>query len=218
MLILSLSTLFNAQAQVEKKLGEFHELKVYDLIDVQLVKSDENRIVLTGNNTQDVVIVNKNGVLKIRMNIEKSFDGNKTKATLYYTNIDVIDANEGSSIYSDDLIKQFDFKLNAQEGGIIKVSLETTYLDVKSVTGGIIETKGTVKKQNINMNTGGIYKGENLKTEETEVTIVAAGEAYVNASKLMDIKIRVGGDVYIYGNPEKVNESKAIGGRIKRMD
>ena len=218
MLILSLSTLFNAQAQVEKKLGEFHELKVYDLIDVQLVKSDENRIVLTGNNTQDVVIVNKNGVLKIRMNIEKSFDGNKTKATLYYTNIDVIDANEGSSIYSDDLIKQFDFKLNAQEGGIIKVNLETTYLDVKSVTGGIIETKGTVKKQNIKMNTGGIYKGENLKTEETEVTIVAAGEAYVNASKLMDIKIRVGGDVYIYGNPEKVNESKAIGGRIKRMD
>jgi len=218
LLILSFSALFNAQAQVEKKLGEFHELKVYDLIEVQLVKSDENRIVLTGKNTQDVVIVNKNGVLKIRMNIEKSFDGNKTNATLYYTNIDVIDANEGASIYSDDLIKQFDFKLNAQEGGSIKVNLETTYLDVKSVTGGIIETKGTVKKQNINMNTGGIYKGENLKTEETEVTIVAAGEAYVNASKLMDIKIRVGGDVYIYGNPEKVNESKAIGGRIKRMD
>jgi len=218
LLILSFSALFNAQAQLEKKLGEFHELKVYDLIEVQLVKSDENRIVLTGKNTQDVVIVNKNGVLKIRMNIEKSFDGNKTNATLYYTNIDVIDANEGASIYSDDLIKQFDFKLNAQEGGSIKVNLETTYLDAKSVTGGIIETQGTVKKQNITMNTGGIYKGEHLKTEETKVAIVAAGEAYVNASKLVDIKIRVGGDVYIYGNPEKVNESKAIGGRIKRMD
>jgi len=218
LLILCLFALYNTEAQIEKKLGEFHELKVYDLIDVKLVKSDENRIVLTGKNTQDVVIVNKNGVLKIRMNIEKSFDGNKTEATLYFTNIDVIDANEGASIYSDDLIKQYDFKLKAQEGGSIKVNLETTYLDVKSVTGGIIETKGSVKKQNITMNTGGIYKGEHLKTEETEVTIVAAGEAYVNASKLMDIKIRAGGDVYIYGNPEKVNESKAIGGRIKRMD
>lgn len=218
LLILCLFALYNTEAQIEKKLGEFHELKVYDLIDVKLVKSDENRIVLTGKNTQDVVIVNKNGVLKIRMNIEKSFEGNKTEATLYFTNIDVIDANEGASIYSDDLIKQYDFKLKAQEGGSIKVNLETTYLDVKSVTGGIIETKGSVKKQNITMNTGGIYKGEHLKTEETEVTIVAAGEAYVYASKLMDIKIRAGGDVYIYGNPEKVNESKAIGGRIKRMD
>ena len=216
--LLCIAGLLNAQAQIEKSLGEFHELKVYDLIDVKLIKSNENKIVLTGKNTQDVVIVNKNGVLKIRMNIEKSFVGNKTEATLYYTNIDIIDANEGASIYSDDVFKQFDFELKAQEGGIIKVNLETTYLDVKSVTGGIIETNGTVKKQKITMNTGGIYKGEHLKTEETEVSIVAAGEAYVNASKLMDIKIRVGGDVYIYGNPEKVNESKAIGGRIKRMD
>lgn len=218
-LVLFLSGFLNVQAQIEKKLGEFHELKVYDLIDVKLVKSDENKIVFTGKNIDDVVIVNKNGVLKIRMNIEKSFDGNKTNATLYYnTNIDVIDANEGASIYSNDLIKQFDFELKTQEGGIINVNLETNYLDVKSVTGGIIETKGAVKKQKITMNTGGIYKGENLKTEETEVSIVAAGEAYINASKLVDIKIRVGGDVYIYGNPEKVNESKAIGGRIKRMD
>lgn len=218
LLILCLTGALNVQAQIEKSLGEFHELKVYDLIDVKLVKSDENKIVLTGKNTQDVVIVNKNGVLKIRMNIEKSFDGNKTDATLYYTNIDVIDANEGASIYSEDVFKQFDFELKAQEGGLIKVNLETNYLDVKSVTGGIIETSGTVKRQKITMNTGGIYKGEHLKTEESEVSIVAAGEAYVNASKLMDIKIRVGGDVYIYGNPEKVNESKAIGGRIKRMD
>lgn len=219
LLILCLTVFLNTQAQIEKRLGEFHELKVYDLIDVKLLKSDENKIVLTGKNTQDVVIVNKNGVLKIRMKIEKSFDGNKTKATLYYnTNIDVFDANEGASISSDDIFKQFDFELKAQEGGLINVNLETNYLDVKSVTGGIIETKGTVKKQKISMNTGGIYKGENLKTEETEVSIVAAGEAYINASKLVDIKIRVGGDVYIYGNPEKVNESKAIGGRIKRMD
>ena len=73
--------------------------------------------------------------------------------------------------------------------------------DVKSVTGGNIEAKGTVKKQKVSLNTGGIYRGEDVKTEETEVSIVAAGEAYVNASKLVDIKIRVGGDVYIYGNP-----------------
>ena len=35
---------------------------------------------------------------------------------------------------------------------------------------------------------------------------------------VLDIKIRAGGDVYIYGDPKKVNESKALGGRIKRMN
>jgi hypothetical protein len=96
--------------------------------------------------------------------------------------------------------------------------VETSFLDVKSTTGGNIEAKGSAKRQKISLNTGGIYQGEHVKTEETEVTVVAAGEAYVNASKLVDVKIRAGGDVYIYGNPETVKESKAIGGRIKRME
>ena len=68
------------------------------------------------------------------------------------------------------------------------------------------------------MNTGGIFQGKNLESETTYITIRAAGEGHINASRLADVKIRAGGDVYIYGNPEKVNESKIIGGRIQRMD
>ena len=212
------TSILNAQSPIEKTVGEFKELKAYDLIEVKLVKSTEDKISITGKNANAVVLVNKKGKLKIRMNLEKSFDGNKTYVTLHYTDIDIIDANEGAYIYSDDTFKQFDLKLRAQEGGLIKLNVDNSFLDVKAVTGGIIETHGVAKKQSIVLNTGGIYHGKDLKTEETEVSIVAAGEAYVNASNLADIKIRVGGDVFIYGNPKTVNESKAIGGRIKRMN
>ena len=216
--LLCLSGLLQAQSKIEKTIGEFTELKVYDLIEVKLIKSNMNKIVLSGKNTEDVVIVNRNGLLKIRMNIKESFDGNKTQAILYYTNIDIIDANEGAYIYTDETIKQFDLKLKAQEGGFVKVNLTTSFLDVKSTTGGSIEPNGTVKKQKVSLNTGGIYKGEGVKSEESEISIVAAGEAHINASKFADIKIRVGGDVYVYGNPEKVNENRAIGGRIKYIN
>ena len=50
------------------------------------------------------------------------------------------------------------------------------------------------------------------------MAIRAAGEAYVNASGKVDVKIRAGGDVYIYGNPRLVDESRVFGGRIKRMN
>lgn len=216
--LLCITGILNAQSPIEKTVGEFKELKVYDLIEIKLVKSTENKISITGKNASAVIVVNKNGTLKIRMNIEKTFDGNKTYVTLYYTDIDIIDANEGAYIHSDETFKQFDLKLRAQEGGLIKLNVDNSFLDIKSVTGGNIETHGVAKKQNIVLNTGGIYHGEDAKTEETKVTIVAAGEAYVNASNFVDIKIRVGGDVFIYGNPKTVNESKAIGGRIKRMD
>jgi hypothetical protein len=215
--ILITTTLF-AQTSIEKSIGEFNELKVYDLIEVKLVKSTENKVIITGNDKDDVVINNKNGTLKIKMNFNKIFDGNNTKVILHYKSIDIIDVNEGAIVTSEDTIKQFEIDLRAQEGGSINIPVNTDYINIKAVTGGIIEANGEAITQKVSLLTGGIYKGENVETQKTDVSINAAGEAYVKASKLVDIKIRAGGDVFIYGKPETVNESKVLGGRVKRMD
>ena len=218
LLAILLVSIVTGQNTIEKTVGEFQELKVYDLIEVQLVKSKENKIVITGKNTEDVIIVNKRGKLKIKMNLEESFDGNDTSVILYYTNIDIIDVNEGAFVTSKNKIKQFEIELRAQEGGRINVDLKVEVASIKSFSGGIIETTGKSNKQNISINTGGVYKGKDLRTKVTKIAIKVAGEADVNASELVDIRIRVGGDVYIYGKPERVNESRVIGGRIKHMD
>jgi predicted small secreted protein len=217
LIVFLISVVGIAQEATQKTVGEFKELKVYDLINVELVKSDENKVVITGNNSREVVFVNKNGKLKIRMNIEGSYDGSKTKVKLYYTTIDIIDVNEGASVKSDETIKQFEIELNAQEGGTINIPLDVTYTTSKAVTGGVIETSGQSKNQKISLLTGGVYKGKGLITENTDVSINVAGKAYVHATKLVDVKVRAGGDVYIYGNPETVNESNVLGGSVERM-
>ena len=107
-LIMSLVSV--AQETTQKTVGEFSELKVYDLINVELIKSDENKVVITGHNSKGVVLVNKNGKLKIKMNIEGSYDGAKTKVKLYYTSIDIIDVNEGAVVNTKETIKQFEIK------------------------------------------------------------------------------------------------------------
>lgn len=216
--VLLITTTLFAQNSIEKEVGEFSTLKVYDLIDVELIKSDKNKAEITGINAKDVIINNKNGTLKIKMSIDEIFDGNNIKVKLFYTAFDVIDVNEGAKVHSKDDIKQFEVDLKAQEGGTINVPVNVTYTNVKAVTGGIVTLSGKSKSQDISVSTGGEYYGENLKTDTTEVSIKAGGNAYVNASKLADINIRAGGDVYVYGNPETVNESKALGGRVKRMN
>ena len=221
-LFVSLAVLFSAavvgQSPIKKDLGEFNELKAYDLINVELIKSSKNRIEISGDNMHDVEIVNKNGLLKIKMDIDEIFDGNKTYVKLYHSGLDIIDANEGAYISSDDKFKQYELTLRAQEGGQINVQCKVTEAEIKAVTGGIIQLTGSADHQDINVNTGGSFKGKEFKTERTHVSIRVGGEADVNASQLVDVKIRVGGDVYIYGDPETVNESRALGGRIKRMD
>ncbi|MCK0178813.1 DUF2807 domain-containing protein [Flavobacteriaceae bacterium S0862] len=213
-----ITTITFSQSEITKEIGEFSELKVYDLIEVELIKSNKNEAVISGRNKNDVVIVNKNGKLKIRMKLEESFDGDNTNVKLYYTNIDIIDANEGAKIRSNDKIKQYEIELRAQEGGEINLELKVTTADIKSVTGGVIQTSGKAQSQDISISTGGVYKGKDLKTESTEITIRAGGEADVNATDMLDIKIRAGGDVFVYGDPKKVNKSKALGGRIKHMN
>jgi hypothetical protein len=207
----------NAQETVEKTIGEFTTVKVYDLINLKMIKSDVNKVVISGKNRKDVETVNKNGKLKIRMNLEESYDGNDTVVILYYTSVDVIDANEGAKVTIADPIKQYEIDLKTQEGAVITAELKTTYANLRAVTGGSINVIGSSKNQDITIYTGGVFNGEEFITEHTEVSINAAGEAYIYATELVEVRIKAGGDVFIYGKPKQVDESRVLGGRIKRM-
>lgn len=207
-----------AQNDIEKTIGEFTELKVYNSIEVELIQSGENKVMISGNNAEDVVVINKNGKLKIKMKLEAKFNNNNTKVALHYTDIEIIDANQGASIFSKSTIKQYEIDLKSQEGAKIDIPVDVKYLNIKAVTGGLVMATGKAERQDISINTGGVSKTKDVATESIKVSIRAGGEAQVNATELIDIKIRAGGDVLVYGNPKIIKESKVIGGRVKRMN
>ena len=130
-----------SQNTIEKKIGEFEEVKAFDLINVTMIKSDENKVIISGKNKRNVHIINKNGKLKIRMELEESYDGNDTKVTLYYTDVDIIDANEGAKVIMKETLNKYDVKFKAQEGGEIIADIKSNYTDVRAVTGGVINLK-----------------------------------------------------------------------------
>ena len=215
LIVCALTLMTYAQGNSEKVIGAFKELKVYDLIEVELIKSEENKVVVSGKNTEDLVVVHKKDLLKIRMTLEESFDGDDTTVKVYYTELEIIDANEGAIVKSKDPIEQFELKLRAQEGGKIRLDVrDLKFMNVKAISGGNVTVSGSVKNQTVDINTGGAYEGENLASENTNVTIKAAGVAHVNASKKVDAKVRAGGTVYVYGNPETIDENTILGGKI----
>ena len=207
----------NAQESIEKSIGEFSTVKVFDLIHLKMIESKENKVVISGKNRKDVEVVNNNGKLKIRMTLKESYDGNDTVIQLYYTSVDAIDANEGAKVTIESPIKQYEIDLRTQEGAEITAALETTYANFRAVTGGIINVTGSSKNQDVSIYTGGIFNGKDFITNKTDVSINAAGEAYVNAKDFVGVRIKAGGDVFIYGEPKEVDESTILGGRIKRM-
>lgn len=206
-----------SQNPITKDLGDFTEVKVYDRIAVNLVKSEENKVVITGKDASQVKIVNKEGTLKIKMDFDLIFDGTNIFVQVYYNNLQIIDGNEGSVITSNELIEQDKIEIKMQEGARVKVGLKVREAHLRAVTGGIIEASGQAVTQKVKVNTGGIYEGRELKTENAEIFVQAGGEVEAYASKLADLTIRAGGDIIIYGNPAEVKRHRTFGGRIKIM-
>ena len=173
---------------------------------------------IKGENVDDIQIVNKNGILKIRMELEKIFHGEDTFVEVHYTNLKLIDGNEGAKITSNAQIQQNTIELKAQEGAQIKVGLAVNHVAIRAVTGGVVDASGIAKNQEVVLNTGGVFEGRELATETASVKITAAGEAEVNATEKLDIKVKAGGNVYVYGNPKELNKSTFAGGKIYIQD
>jgi hypothetical protein len=195
-------------------LGDFNTLKVFDQLNVTLIPSDENKVVVTGKNESYFEAINKNGVLKLRLSITKMLSGDDTKVTLYFKNIQSIDANEGSIVSCKDTFKQTTMDLSSQEGAMIEVELDVDNTTAKLNSGGIINLSGKAVTQKTTITSGGIFNAKNLETSQTTVSVSAGGSADVNASILVDAKVNAGGTITIYGKPKQIKQQSFAGGTI----
>lgn len=204
-----------AFGQIKKKPGEFSKVTAFDRIDVMLVAGQENSVEIEGKNSKDVEIVNKNGELKIRLPLLKLLDGENVSVTVYYTNIDAVEANEGSRIACEDKINEMSFDIIAKEGSEVKLIMDVDKLKVRAVSGSTVTVEGSAKVQDVLVNSGSIYIAEKLETQQTTITNNAGGEAHIYATDFVDAKVRAGGEIMIHGKPKKINSKVVAGGEIK---
>jgi hypothetical protein len=215
LLMFSCSILF-AQEPISKKLGDFNSLKVFNGLTVELQKSNTSKIEITGLKSESVTVKNSNGILKIRLKFPESIMVEDVKIKLFYAdNIDVLDANEGAKIFSNEILKQQHLEVKVQEGASINLSVDIKYLTAKTVSGGFIELTGSTKNQTIEATTGGIYEAYDLNSKESFVTAASGARVEVQTSEVLDAKVRFGGTIFYKGTPEVLKTKKIIGGTIK---
>ena len=212
-----ISFLAVAQTTLTKKLGDFSTVKVYNGIDLELVKSDENKIIVTGEKTDKVSIKYKNNTLKIALTFPETTADGKVKITLYYTSLlETIDANEGATI-TGKKIEQSQIEIKAQEGAFINMVVDVKHLMVKSVSGAVIKLSGTTKNQTVEANLGGIYHGYNLAVSDLNFVRAGSGsKVEVQAGETLDAKVSFGGSIFYKGTPEVFKDKKVIGGVIEQ--
>jgi hypothetical protein len=217
--VLLVSTLGFSQEKIERNLGSFDEIKVFNGLNVTLKKASKASAEITGEKADEVVLKNVNGRLKLSMRFPETFNSKEAEIKIYYVDdISVIDVNEGSYIGSENTINQTNIELKAQEGAIIDLELDVKYLDSKSVSGSTIILSGKADNQTVEVTTGGTYKAYDLQSKHSTIVATSGALARVTVTEFLDAKVRFGGTIYYKGNPKEVKSKKIIGGTIKSKD
>ncbi|CAL2080662.1 head GIN domain-containing protein [Tenacibaculum sp. 190524A02b] len=205
-----------SQEEITKKLGGFTTLKVYNGIDVELIKSNENKAIVKGEKSGKVKFKSVNDTLKIVLAFPETTADGKAKITLYYTeDIAIIDANEGAIITSKKISQQ-KVEIKAQEGAFINMVVAIKHLKVKSTSGSVIKLSGKAKNQTVNVDLGANYHGYNLTVENLNTVRAGSGaKAEVQSGEILDAKVSFGGSIFYKGKPEVLKDKKVIGGVIE---
>ncbi|WBL22371.1 head GIN domain-containing protein [Zunongwangia sp. HRR-M8] len=205
--------------ETKHDIGDFEKIFVYDGLPVKLVRSNENKAVVTGESREDVDFDIEDATLKIKLGIDHIFDDDDdTQVLLYYKSIDEVRAKQNASIIIADKINAEFFTLEAQEGGDITGEFEVDNLIALIRSGGEITPSGKVNHQEVNINTGGKYYAKNLQSQYLNVDIKAGGVADVTVSGKVTAKVKAGGTVNVYGDPEEIDKSTLFGGKVVRKN
>ena len=196
-------------------MGPFFSLSVYSGLDIKLIKSDVNKAVVFGDHKDDLILTLKRNTLKIKLATKSFLDPGYTYVELYHSKpLDKITAHQGSSIVSEEPIKQTNLRLVVKTGAEIKVTTFTECLDVNTNTGGRVGLKGSVVSLNLIVSSGGTCDAEKLISQQSEIRLIAAGYAHITATELIDAKVFGGGVLRVYGRPVKQTTQTKLGGKI----
>ena len=212
-----------SQSKVTKNLGDFTTLKVYNGIELELIKSTDQKLEITGNKSEIVKIKNVNNTLKISLPFSLKPENNAANGEvlvkLYYnSNLDVIDANEGATITGKE-INQDKLEVRSQERAFINLVVKVKHLEVRTSSGGIVKLSGSTKNQTVDVDLYGIYNGFNLKAKSNSTVKAGTGaKAEISAGEILNAKVNFGGSIFYKGNPEVLKDKKVAGGIIQKRD
>ncbi len=210
----------DADTSYERRLNvsEFINLKVYSGIEVKLMPSKENKLLISGEDRMDVVAKVKGQTLKIRHSLEHIFNPTFTYVELYHTGLlDEIKLYQGANLKVDSTYRQTSISLKVQEGASMSFKFEGEKLTSMVSTGGKLFLSGKTTNHQSSVSSGGSCEAEVFETEQTKVNVTAGGLSYVYATELLEAKVTAGGIIRIYGNPKKLVTKKAIGGQMFEM-
>jgi|TARA_B110000914_G_scaffold132444_1_gene115765 hypothetical protein len=213
-LLLALQISFS-QSEHKRVLEGFNELKVYNGIMVILKKSNRNFVEIFGENQESVRVVNRSGIIKLKMKLSKKFKRENTTVNIEHKSpVFLIESQQGSEIIIRDTINQTTVYFKTSSGGQISAVINVKKTRSTSSTGGIIQLTGKTISLEAKARSGGVVKAATLISEQTKASASLGGVCGAFANEVFEASASFGGEVSVYGDPKSLIQTSSYGGKI----
>lgn len=199
-------------------LENFSDVEVTRGLKVNFTEASENKAIITGNSRDKVQVKVEKGILVVKTSINQLLKVDNTVVEIFYKQINSITSRQNSSVEFCGKIIQPILRVRASEGAEILATVDVENLIAVASTGGTLNLMGKALIQEIGVRAAGEFKGENLKGDTINVNLNGGGNANVFGRKYVNATVRAGGNIYVYGNPERVEEKTSFGGSIKKIN
>ncbi len=200
-----------------RTIDPFTRLDVGESITVYLTKGNSNkaRIETSGAKTENVLLDNSGGTLRIHMR-SGSWRNFNAKVYLEFQELDEIEVSSSADLIGKSTIVGDELEIEVSSSGSAELDIDVDELRVDVSSSGKLELRGKVNYQRVSVNSSGKLYGYGLQSQKAKVEASSSGKAEIYAIAELEAEANSSGRIRYNGNPEKIFVSSNSGGSINK--
>jgi hypothetical protein len=194
-----------------RQLKSFHAIDVGGAFEVELIKSNEEKIVVeTDDNIMPFI---ETYVISGELRIQSTKELNsptELKLSIYFRSIDELDLSGAASLYSSDMIEASNFELDCSGASELTLKIDVDNLEGDFSGASKIELEGNAKTAELDLSGASVLRAYGLEIESLELG--ASGAAQVKVLVLDQLSVDASGASSIRYKGEPTLDIKDISG------
>lgn len=210
-------------AQVRTLQESFSAISVTDGVQLYLTQGNEESIAVSASDPKYMErykTVVDNGVLKIYYdNKGIKWTGNeKRRLTAYvsFKTLQKLHASAGSHVTMKSVLTADKMEYSFSSGSRFTGEINVERLDVGESSGASIEINGKAGNLKVDVSSGAIFKGYELKADYCEAKATSGASVRINVSKELNVKANSGGGIHYTGDGVIKDMNVNSGGSVKK--
>jgi hypothetical protein len=194
-------------AQKTVTLKDFKNVAISGDIEMELIKANENKLVIDSDEDDEINISQEKGSLKLE---------GEGHVTLYYKGeLENLAAGSDAKIHSNDVIKSKSLAIAAASDAEIKLNVDVKKLKINAASDAEVTLTGTATDSDVSLASDAELHAQGLNMINTTIVLSSDAHATINATGNVTATVGSDGELEIHGNPKNVVESKGSDAEIR---